>query len=101
MQRTVRTSMDLALRLRPVTVRPSPFAPSPFALCPWLGGVEELEGVFGGSLSFARSAAFSARSSTTCDSNAATRETNASTRASNVVIKASFSAAERDGTSDT
>jgi hypothetical protein len=75
--------------------------PSPFALCPWLGGVEELEEVFGGSLSFARSAAFSARSSKTSDPNAVTRETNAATRASNVVIRASFSAAERDGISDT
>ena len=35
---------------------------SPAALCPWLGGVPEFSGVFGGRSSFARSAALSARS---------------------------------------
>jgi hypothetical protein len=46
-------------------------------LCPWLGGVEALPGVFGGRFSRSRSAAFSAIS--------------ASTRANSVPISASFS----------
>jgi hypothetical protein len=51
---------------------------SPLALCPWLGGVEELSGVFAGRFSRSRSAAFSAIS--------------ASTRASSARISASLSA---------
>ncbi|HEX7406081.1 MAG TPA: hypothetical protein VF515_00385 [Candidatus Binatia bacterium] len=66
--------------------------PSPFALCPWLGGVEEFDGVFGGSFSFVRSAAFSA-------SKAVTRTTRSSIRANSVAISVSFSAAEREGIS--
>ena len=38
---------------------------SPAALCPWLGGMLEFSGVFGGRLSLARSSALSARSAST------------------------------------
>src|SRR5271166_3323069 len=38
---------------------------SPEALCPWLGGVLEFSGVFGGRSSLARSAALSAHSAST------------------------------------
>jgi len=60
--------------------------PSPLALCPWLGGVDEFDGVFGGRFSVMRSAAFSA-------SRLATRATRSSIRVSSVVISVSFSAA--------
>jgi hypothetical protein len=50
---------------------------SPLLLCPAAGGVLELSGVFGGRLSFSRSATFSS--------------SNASKRASNCKISASFS----------
>jgi hypothetical protein len=56
--------------------------PSPFALCPWLGGVEGFDGVFGGRFNRSRSAAFSA--------------IRASTRTSRVWISASFSGDESE-----
>src|ERR1700693_4584118 len=62
------------------------------ALRPCEGGVLELSGVFGGRLSFPRSAAFSA-------SRAASSLLNSSIRASNVAISASFSALVRAGES--
>src|SRR5215217_3848426 len=76
MQGTVRPGMRLALGLRGVVSLP---------FWPRAGGVLELSGVFGGSFSFARSAAFSF-------SSAASRLLNSSIRASNVAISASFSA---------
>jgi len=59
------------------------------ALRPCEGGVLELSGVFGGSFSFSRSAAFSS-------SKATSRLLNSSIRATSVAISASFSALDNE-----
>jgi hypothetical protein len=74
--------------------------PTPLGLWPREGGLLELSGVFGGSLSLARSAAFSCRSAAFSCRNAAFSASNAatrsSTRATSVASSASFSAAVKE-----
>jgi len=65
---------------------------SPLLFCPAAGGVLELSGVFGGSFSFSRSAAFSSSSTSS-------RLLNSSIRTHNVAISASLSALEDDAES--
>src|ERR1019366_4681826 len=56
-----RVGLGCSGRCAPAWTLPFGFAfPSPLTLCPRLGGVDELRGVFAGSFSFSRSAALSA-----------------------------------------